>query len=108
MEKYVETIKDAGLNTIFNKDTTGDISKSFEVITKHVLTHKALDMLASSVATCHDFSNVLYDIELDKLSDVNYLKETGAKLLEEGNKADRKSTRLNSSHIPLSRMPSSA
>ena len=36
---------------------------------------------------------------------------SGHQILMDGNsgdKADRKSTRLNSSHIPLSRMPSSA
>ena len=32
----------------------------------------------------------------------------GAKLAKTGKVLDRKSTRLNSSHIPLSRMPSSA
>ena len=35
-------------------------------------------------------------------------KEASSELLESICHADRKSTRLNSSHIPLSRMPSSA
>ena len=39
-----------------------------------------------------------------KLNDIVSIKDFGAK----GDGVDRKSTRLNSSHIPLSRMPSSA
>ena len=35
-------------------------------------------------------------------------KELGITGISDMKKADRKSTRLNSSHIPLSRMPSSA
>ena len=37
-----------------------------------------------------------------------HLAEEGAKVVILGRKADRKSTRLNSSHLKLSRMPSSA
>ena len=38
----------------------------------------------------------------------SYIKEQVVRRLQYGDLADRKSTRLNSSHIPLSRMPSSA
>ena len=38
----------------------------------------------------------------------NYVAQTAWNLLQDQGYEDRKSTRLNSSHIPLSRMPSSA
>ena len=47
------------------------------------------------------FSNYTYDYVKPWIKSI---KETGFK----GDVVDRKSTRLNSSHIPLSRMPSSA
>ena len=37
-----------------------------------------------------------------------FLKQTNDTMLRLGNEADRKSTRLNSSHVSESRMPSSA
>ena len=55
----------------------------------------------------------LFSLKIKKLGnlDINYLKEklsTYSKEQIKKAKEDRKSTRLNSSHIPLSRMPSSA
>ena len=55
-------------------------------------------------------------IEVDELKRISYyLKKVAGeieaqkqKLIEIARRIDRKSTRLNSSHIPLSRMPSSA
>ena len=45
---------------------------------------------------------------LQKLKNITTIQSIGSSTRIEGATLDRKSTRLNSSHIPLSRMPSSA
>ena len=60
------------------------------------------------------FDDVSFEYGHNKpiLDEVNFVVRQGSKLALMGQngagKRDRKSTRLNSSHIPLSRMPSSA
>ena len=52
-------------------------------------------------------NNCLKDCYTNGQFDINKVKLPYERVLDKG-KEDRKSTRLNSSHIPLSRMPSSA
>ena len=58
-----------------------------------------------AVITIKPSQQLEQDVKLGKeIGNILNLLETGFESI----KADRKSTRLNSSHIPLSRMPSSA
>ena len=54
----------------------------------------------SADSTLSQFNPVPYDFQ--------FALTLYTRTIEDGNQIDRKSTRLNSSHIPLSRMPSSA
>ena len=58
----------------------------------------AISLLSQSFCSNEDSSSIAIQVYLELIKQKPLNKETG----------DRKSTRLNSSHIPLSRMPSSA
>ena len=64
----------------------------------------ALGPDAGQIARADGLKVVYFDQQRARLDPERRLKD----YLAEGSDADRKSTRLNSSHIPLSRMPSSA
>ena len=69
-----------------------------------------LDSMGSDLTVC-DAARCSFDKE-SSLDDYGNLSQRDVRLInylaEHNHFTDRKSTRLNSSHIPLSRMPSSA
>ena len=73
-----------------------------------------MDTIKIRGARTHNLKNISLDLPRNKLIVITGLSGSGKSslafdtLYAEGQRRDRKSTRLNSSHIPLSRMPSSA
>ena len=97
------------LSTVFSTSagilkTTGKIAADFY--------SSILDILVAAAPLTKDFFDFISD-KADVLKNALDVKEANGSLTDYFNQAgeiakDRKSTRLNSSHIPLSRMPSSA
>ena len=79
----------------------------FNPTTKQIVGSEILTWKNSSADTIKELRFHMY-LNAFKNTKSTFYKEGGHRFRGENIKADRKSTRLNSSHIPLSRMPSSA
>ena len=86
--------------------STGQAKYTYDINRPGMLVAK---MLTSSVAHAKIKSIDTSEAERSPgVRGVELMKAVGAEVLWEGSEIDRKSTRLNSSHIQKSRMPSSA
>ena len=79
-----------------------DLSQIEPRVLAHLADHQALLSIFSSGKDAYS----AFGAQMFGIPDLS--KETHPTLRQSAKSADRKSTRLNSSHIPLSRMPSSA
>ena len=85
--------------------STGSIgTQTLDIVREHPDKFKVISLVANKNIELLEKQIKEFNPELVVVSD----KEKAAELKEKVTVEDRKSTRLNSSHIPLSRMPSSA
>ena len=85
--------------------------KYFDVIQKPIVTEKSMNAMASKkyTFTVHpDANKAMIKEAVEKMFPGTKVASVNTMNLEGKTKRDRKSTRLNSSHRCLSRMPSSA